>query len=1251
MSNFLVRKGQIGLQSKGSSLSRFMVSTALVAAGALCFSYPAIAADYELPSGGVVTNGSATIAASGVDKLDITQSTNRVVINWDSFNIGSDATVQFYQPSVNSLAVNKVSNDGQFSRIDGRLIANGHVMILDPNGVMFGSGSIVDVGGIIASTGDVDNNAVMSGASVLTLSNFGTGEIINEGTITAADSGLVAFVGPVVKNSGIITANLGRVALAAGNETATVDLYGDGLVSLAYTDKDQDLLSENTGTINAVGGKIHMTAAAAKAVVDSVVNMDGVAHASSASVTNGRIVLSAAKVKVGQNANVKANTTEITAKSVDLDATIDGAVEGSAQEVNILSDNAKIMQGMDIIDEYGTINVSEGIYNENVVVNVKGLTLNGAMAGVDAGDSDNRGVGESIISAVSRGISIWVDDVTVDGFTVDNTGRGIQVADADNAYIKNNIITNSSLEGIFVTGSDGTTIQDNLIQYTGEEGIQIGRSSNINLLANQIGVLDTKAYNIGRAGVFISSSDNVYLFKNRIANTNVNRDGIATEYTNNLTAERNVVYDVGRDAIHIIYGDNISLVKNDIDHVARHGIYGYTLSGLNVSLNDVLDAKSDGVHAERIAGYANIEGNIIDYSGQNGIRALNSENVSIVGNTVQHNGTNGIHVSDVNGMVNIEDNIVKISGENGILVDGYEPGMDVVEEPEAVVAAALYVGYVGGSLVVSGNNIDESDENGIFLNNIYGSVEVEDNYLDDSLENGIVVTNSDVDLLMSGNSVDDSGIDGIHFYNVYGSVDIVNSNVVTDSGDDGIYVGQSSSLDLLVEGNQISKSGDNGVYLDNISGDIVVSRNTIFLSRYGDGVRAVNVNNGYYAPAFASREAYDSINQLVIDGNDISYSGNNGVGLYNVGGLAYVTNNRITRSINDGVYAYNDSDSYYYNDDDYGDDYYDDYPSEQFFKSYYAYSNPIELYIEGNTIENASSGFGSAGLAAIELDIGSDGYVKIADNNMGSNFEYGLLAYSGTIDLTGDANTIHDTAIGMGFYPDEYGYDDESYFEYLSNRLRLVNDTIGATAFVDQADYFVDLGYGAFFAPGYPTLLDGTQATYQLGGSIISPSVTGFITSSEYAVLESMLFHYVDSQDRGLFFFNIIDEDTQQISSNIDNKDVFRNFSFSSPQGQGGSLIITGMPNVAGGNQNGAPTAFDPNSIEPAAGDEEGENTQNIAEVEPEAGETNNASCWYDATQSLGQGTPVMFNFGGGTEQLLQDAASCGDAQGAGQTL
>ena len=112
------------------------------------------------------------------------------------------------------------------------------------------------------------------------------------GTITATSGGFAALVAPGVRNSGTISATLGTVALAAGN-SFTLDMYGDKLITLAVNDqiasqvidvatgKPLKSLVTNDGKIRANGGRVELTAAAARTVVDSVINTSGVIKANS----------------------------------------------------------------------------------------------------------------------------------------------------------------------------------------------------------------------------------------------------------------------------------------------------------------------------------------------------------------------------------------------------------------------------------------------------------------------------------------------------------------------------------------------------------------------------------------------------------------------------------------------------------------------------------------------------------------------------------------------------------------------------------------------------------------------------------------------------------------------------------------------------------------------------------------------------------------------------------------------------------
>ena len=175
----------------------------LAAALAATLLLPALAVQ-AAPVGGQVVSGGGTITQTG-PTTTIRQTTPTVSINWQSFNIAPQETVNFLQPSVSAIAVNRIF-DTNGSQILGHLNANGQVYLINPNGILFGPGAQVDVGGLIASTLDLADSPLAG--NTRSFAGNGTGSIINQGNITAAPGGTIALLGNTVSNQGTITAQL-----------------------------------------------------------------------------------------------------------------------------------------------------------------------------------------------------------------------------------------------------------------------------------------------------------------------------------------------------------------------------------------------------------------------------------------------------------------------------------------------------------------------------------------------------------------------------------------------------------------------------------------------------------------------------------------------------------------------------------------------------------------------------------------------------------------------------------------------------------------------------------------------------------------------------------------------------------------------------------------------------------------------------------------------------------------------------------
>ena len=254
---------------------------------------PALA--QQLPTGFSAVAGNVALGANApAGTMNINQASERAIAQWQSFSIGAGGTVNVAQPSRSAVLLNRVTG-ADASTIAGSLNANGHVYLVNPNGVLFSKGSSVSVGGLVASTLDVSNPSFMAGGKlVFERSDGNSATVVNRGSINASAGGSVALMGAQVINEGSINVARGSVGLVSAR-TVTVDFDGDGLMryTIPADSKATAALVENAagGSVTADGGRIAMLAAStAKA---QVVNQGGVLRARSLESRNGEIVLGA----------------------------------------------------------------------------------------------------------------------------------------------------------------------------------------------------------------------------------------------------------------------------------------------------------------------------------------------------------------------------------------------------------------------------------------------------------------------------------------------------------------------------------------------------------------------------------------------------------------------------------------------------------------------------------------------------------------------------------------------------------------------------------------------------------------------------------------------------------------------------------------------------------------------------------------------------------------------------------------------
>jgi len=250
----------------------------------------------QLPTGGSVAAGNVSIGTPQHGTLNINQSTNQAIINWNTFSVGAGGTVNFNQPGASSATLNRVTSSTP-SSIAGTINAPGTVMLVNPNGIAITKSGVINTGSFVASTLGIKNEDFLAGKYNFQ-GNGASASVTNSGRINVSNGGFAALLGGRVSNRGVISAKLGKVALASG-EAATIDLAGDGFISVAVPSNQMQNLRDgrghalvsNKGKINANGGTVYLSAATAANALQQAVNVPGSVRANSVGVRGGKIVL------------------------------------------------------------------------------------------------------------------------------------------------------------------------------------------------------------------------------------------------------------------------------------------------------------------------------------------------------------------------------------------------------------------------------------------------------------------------------------------------------------------------------------------------------------------------------------------------------------------------------------------------------------------------------------------------------------------------------------------------------------------------------------------------------------------------------------------------------------------------------------------------------------------------------------------------------------------------------------------------
>ena len=232
------------------------------------------------PVGEQVIQGQAGFARNG-SNLIITQGSQRVIINWQDFSNANGELTKFIQPNNSSAALNRVVS-GNLSSLLGDLEANGHVYLINPNGIVVGADANINTQSFIASTLDVADADFMNGGD-LNFVGDSQKTIENLGTINGGN-GDVFLIAKHVDNSGTIKAE-GHAGLAGGNDVL-LKASGDDRLAVRVTDKDGRV--DQKGLVEAT--KIELRTAGNNPYALAI-NHEGISRATSAVNKKGRIIL------------------------------------------------------------------------------------------------------------------------------------------------------------------------------------------------------------------------------------------------------------------------------------------------------------------------------------------------------------------------------------------------------------------------------------------------------------------------------------------------------------------------------------------------------------------------------------------------------------------------------------------------------------------------------------------------------------------------------------------------------------------------------------------------------------------------------------------------------------------------------------------------------------------------------------------------------------------------------------------------
>ena len=152
------------------------------------------------------------------------------VLNWQSFNIAAGETVNF----TNALNYLNLVRGYDMSRIYGTMNGDGNIILINPNGILFGAGANINVGSLYASTRGIDDGVINQFKADGTIGALGLGKSA-DGNITMALANVKNADSVVLEGNRVVIQDISQM-----KDIKMIDAQTVGIGSKTGSLKDAD---------------------------------------------------------------------------------------------------------------------------------------------------------------------------------------------------------------------------------------------------------------------------------------------------------------------------------------------------------------------------------------------------------------------------------------------------------------------------------------------------------------------------------------------------------------------------------------------------------------------------------------------------------------------------------------------------------------------------------------------------------------------------------------------------------------------------------------------------------------------------------------------------------------------------------------------------------------------------------------------------------------------------------------------------